>query len=230
MNKKVIIGIIAIVVILVASIGLFVMVGKENTPSLTNPNINSNDKENTNNNDKTSSKYDFSKELDWYTYKIVYPNGTQGMNADGLSRADYGYSFSWSDEFVVYISAPCRSGIMYNIAPEDFATAIESCKQNNCDAMWSTIHAIADISTPAQIVDTTEKVVKNGIDMLKVKGRFISTSKYEEGREVEYISYYMLPVLGNGYCEPIYITGLKWNTDRLEEFMDDMASHITRNI
>ncbi len=230
MNKKVIIGIVAIVVILATSIGLFVMVSKEGTTSLTNPNVNSSDKENTNNKDKTSSKYNFSKELEWYTYTIAYPEGTQGMNADGLSRADYGYSFSWSDEFVVYISAPCRSGIMYNITPGDFETAIESCKQNNCDAMYNIINVIGDISMPTQIVDTTEKVIKNGIEMFKVKGRFISTSKYEEGREVEYISYYMLPVLSNGYCEPIYITGVKWNTDSIEAFMDEMASHITRNI
>lgn len=171
-----------------------------------------------------AAKHDLSGHIDMLGYMISYPADTS------LSNARYGKTFCADDDVIVYIGAPIYGSDGKSETIADFSKVVSMCENAVCEAVWTATHIVANFTDPTQVVENTEEVVINDIQMLKVTGYFTTMKDVEPGIEkpkAEYVAYYMLRGIDNNTSyEPVYMIGIKWNTESAEPLMDEMANAV----
>lgn len=147
-------------------------------------------------------------------YQVAYPDNCV------LGSAGLGYAFIY-DNYSVIMGAPAESGDVIKV--KELAEAVEPCKQYIMDTLEVRDQDLFFAGrTEQDLKETEEYTNSNGISMMKVNGVFKNTF---ESTEIPYVAYYLAY---DSY--PSYIVGipLDVNPAGLEDFMDEMAKHISK--
>ena len=147
-------------------------------------------------------------------YQVAYPDSSV------LGSAGLGYAFI-HDNYSVIMGAPAALGDITEV--QELSEAVETCKQY---IMYTLEVRDQDLffagKTEQELTETKDCTNSKGISMMKVNGVFKNTF---ESTEIPYVAYYLAY---NSY--PAYIVGipLNGNPDGLEDFMNEMAKHISK--
>ena len=108
------------------------------------------------------------------------------------------------------------------VGAQNLNDAVDKCQKYVIDIMELLNQDLFSAGATDQEVNETKEISNNDIPMLRVKGQFIDTLN---SSKIDYVAYYFLLE-----TDPIYIVGipLDGNPAGLEEFMDEMAKHISK--
>lgn len=170
--------------------------------------------------DETSSKDNvlFSSEFEFLGYKFAYPSDFVCSNSAGGKMLSKGLSFA------VTVDAPEYYG--FNISGESYDGLAEACKQVMIKSVEDRFYDLFSAGSTSMSIDSEKKIMKNDIEMVHLKGKFINTF---EGKEVEYIAYLFITEL-NGTKFPFFMTGIPrdGSVSELEDYMNQQIEHISK--
>ena len=135
----------------------------------------------------------------------------EGVSTD---TSHYGYTFEYGDFYILIDNVLDE----YTEKSKDIITMSQ---ETLFHSLWSESPHLFDLGTTKQEISSKEDVSYNGIDMTKVKGNMISTTK---NTSVPYVAYYFVR-----YDYPQYIIGINKEGKEdpmLEEFMDEFISYV----
>lgn len=211
MKNKIILSIFCCLSVLLVAIGC----GNQNIDTNTNNNS-SLTNNNENSSENQSNKTDYSNQLTFMGYKISYPSDA------GKNSSDYGNLIGTS-EYIVIIEAPSTAGIINEVS--DINEAPAKVEQYVFETLEHKVRSLFNFDSTEQIIKTTSKTNKNGVEMLRTEGVFINTT---DNTEIEFVAYYLLA--GDNGNMPVYLVGIpmKDSTISIDKIMDEMSSYITK--
>lgn len=159
---------------------------------------------------------EFSQKELFVGYNIYHPDFGRE-----LGRSDYGYMFKLN-ECMVYMEDPATASVILEARTLEDALLLSEPYIYNSVEKWTAFMFMVDRT----VLNITEKETKtvNGIEMLRVTGTLDATS---DNKQYDFAGYFFT----GGSTYPTYIYGYEMAgaTMDIVEFMDEMASHITKN-
>lgn len=133
----------------------------------------------------------------------------------------YGYTFEYGDFCILLDDVADLTEENKDITVEDSESVVSICQETLFDSIRSENRDLFDYGATEQEITSKENVSYNGIDMLKVKGNLLNTSK---NTTIPYIAYYFIR-----YDSPKYVIGINReckDDPELEKFMDELISNV----
>lgn len=226
-NKKgislIILVLIVVLVIVIGAVAIVSVTNSDKSSITDNTNTGgSSSAVNTNptgNNSSTNSNISFTQSEKFLGYTISCPTNCS------ISNSSYGKCFSYGTNCSVIMEAPAAVGSVFTVT--NLEDAVDKCEPYICKSLESRNTTLFHPNATIQSVTDSKKVTINGIQMLRTVGVFNNT---RDNTKIDYVAYYMIATSSNGANYPIYIVGipLEGSISPIEDFIDEMATHITK--
>ena len=156
-------------------------------------------------------------------YQFRYPESVDlELNGDG-------YYFRYQSDIAVLVQVPVDS-FLFSKNITDLKEAPAASEKYVFEKLESSVSDLFDSDATTQTIISSEVMMINGIEMLRVEGFFTNTQKE---RDVQFVGYYFFTEITPAFqtfSTPFYVIGIPLNDEAdASSFMDKFAEGITKN-